>query len=180
MQKEKKNGTGVAGSSALFYAGFTLIELLVVVLIIGILSAVALPQYQAAVEKARVARMLPLLKSILQAQQVYKLANGVSTADVDLLDITVDYDARQDDGTRIQYSKKGLWNFNVYPSGGAIVFSSPAGYVIDYYGQQSADGGSGLCYAHKDGGVAERVCKSMGKKRAAPSSAGTNTYVFYY
>ena len=54
---------------------FTLIELLVVVLIIGILSAIALPQYTKAVEKARVAEALINLRHIQQAWKVQLMAD---------------------------------------------------------------------------------------------------------
>ena len=55
---------------------FTLIELLVVVLIIGILSAIALPQYTKAVEKSRMAEALQIAAGIRTGIDVYVLANG--------------------------------------------------------------------------------------------------------
>lgn len=57
-------------------AGFTLIELLVVVLIIGILSAIALPQYTKAVEKSRTAEALANLKSLREQQALCFLEKG--------------------------------------------------------------------------------------------------------
>lgn len=67
--------------------GFTLIELLVVVLIIGILAAVAMPQYQYAVAKSRYMELLSLASDIRKGQQVYKMANGKYSADLFALDI---------------------------------------------------------------------------------------------
>ena len=69
--------------------GFTLIELLVVVLIIGILSAVALPQYQKAVEKSRIMALMPNLRALKESLERYYLENGQYPAD-SVTDLDID------------------------------------------------------------------------------------------
>ncbi len=68
---------------------FTLIELLVVVLIIGILTAIAVPQYQVAVEKSRFSTLKEKTRALAQAINMYYLATGQYPTKLSDLDITL-------------------------------------------------------------------------------------------
>lgn len=92
--------------------GFTLIELLVVVLIIGILAAIALPQYQKAVTKSRFAEALANLKVLADAHQACFMANGdycskedldVDVADSEHFTYTILFPNQVDGWAKAQY-----------------------------------------------------------------------------
>ena len=89
--------------------GFTLIELLVVVLIIGILAAMAVPQYFKAVERARMTEGMQLLADIASSQRrKYLQINGYAK-NFNGLDIAFKKGEMSDDGTAI-YTKTRTGN----------------------------------------------------------------------
>ncbi len=68
---------------------FTLIELLVVVLIIGILAAIAVPQYQKAVLNSRLTQHIVYMDALRKSSDLYYLQNGKVTTDIRELDIDI-------------------------------------------------------------------------------------------
>jgi prepilin-type N-terminal cleavage/methylation domain-containing protein len=69
--------------------GFTLIELLVVVVMVGILSAIALPTYMGQIGRAREVEAKMTLSAIAKAQQLYYSEKTRFADDINKLDITI-------------------------------------------------------------------------------------------
>lgn len=69
--------------------GFTLIELLVVIIIIGILSAIALPSFLNQAAKAKQSEAKTYIGSVNRAQQAYRIEKSLFATDIVSLEIGI-------------------------------------------------------------------------------------------
>ncbi len=138
--------------------GFTLIELLVVVLIIGILAAVALPQYQKAVLKSRTVQLLTLADALRTAQQAYYLANGQYAPTFD--ELSIDLPSGATVSPYEQNAEQARW-----PDGkiAVTIVNNTNTYVRDAkhgIGIHSRFAGGHLCRSYTT--LGDKVCLSLG------------------
>jgi type IV pilus assembly protein PilE len=152
-------------------SGFTLIELLVVVLIIGILAAVAVPQYQKTVYKSQAAEVLASIRTLKDALEIYYLQTGSYPTSPDQLDVTIpavkDYDIVIDNSlTNIRANnKKGTTNYlhlRYFPC-----------YANSPYA------GKLLCVVQDNDDRSKSVCVSLGGKNIRPYTHMSGGYSAY-
>ena len=159
-------------------AGFTRIELLVVVLIIGILAAIALPKYEQAVAKARYMKLLPLVRAINDAENLYYMANGDYTLDFSELDIDMpaggqiitEKQIKYDDFVCFMQKKTSFSKYSVYCNSTRDNMPRLEKYFTDQYF---------ICWAASDNNKEYALCRTITGQSQHQTVSSDNRLGFY-
>ncbi len=161
--------------------GFTLIELLVVVLIIGILAAVALPQYQVAVAKSRMSQLLALADAVRKAEEVYYLANGRYTQNWEELDVGIPGTVQ---GAVLQPGNGVTLKLRVAPFGVTAADSHlPSYLIVGFYNQNEGDtfnGGRRACYAPTTDTLGTILCQNISHRKSGDTVSADGSSKRYF
>ncbi len=151
------------GMTSLFnHGGFTLIELLVVVLIIGILAAVAVPQYQKAVYKSRTAEAVAMLRAITNAEEVYYLPNGEYTGDISKLDVEVPTELLRSNNMAGAFDDKYSYGCSEFRCDAQVNNANMPSIQYNFQHIDIITAGLKYCNIVEKNEIAKAICQSMG------------------
>ena len=154
---------------------FTLIELLVVVLIIGILSAIALPQYQLAVKKTKMIQLKTLVNSIQKAEEEVFMANGTYLLDPKNFSITLPTPQRTSSSTHA-YMLTYPWGYCYIKKDSAVCEHTELALYYEHYYDHSTTPGKKNCVARQNNEQAIKICKQETGKDSPNPWLGQNVY----
>ncbi|MCR5505264.1 MAG: prepilin-type N-terminal cleavage/methylation domain-containing protein [Elusimicrobiaceae bacterium] len=164
--------------------GFTLIEMLVVVLIIGILTAIALPQYRLAVAKSQYSTLKNATKSLKDAVDRYYLVHSSYPTKFADLDVDFSITGERDAGSSFYIYFPGVDSCEIYHSTSnhnIICLKRIAGKRMTYT-QGAYPWTNRVCgiYSIDTNDISNRVCQAETDKTATQASCGDNRCVYNY
>ena len=101
--------------------GFTILEVVIVVVLIGVLAAIALPEYANFLERGKVTEAVNAIGSIKSAELIYKMRNDVYVS------ITQNTQSRLSEYLKLDIPSTGNWYYH------SSTTTTPGGFTVSAF-----------------------------------------------